>query len=216
MFLDEEDLQKLGLKMLEGIRWRSSSIHDALLQWHPNCQFFFFLCCSSAPQSDGTALLPFWMQILYPLSSSLLFFFTFSFQTAQLCSLSRRRLPFPLSAAATPFSGDVWSLFSWDAFGVQETWSKFVGTQADCVNTIGIVFKLGFWDSDLVSTPQGTVSTPQADCVDTTGYCFRTCFWDSHLVSTPQESERLTTQRQISQNTTNEQRTSSDTNCRIG
>ncbi|MQM02882.1 hypothetical protein Taro_035654 [Colocasia esculenta] len=72
MFLDEEDLQKLGLKMLEGIRWRSSSIHDALLQWHPDCQFFFFLCCSSAPQSDGAALLPFYMQILYPLSSSLL------------------------------------------------------------------------------------------------------------------------------------------------
>ncbi|MQL89959.1 hypothetical protein Taro_022544 [Colocasia esculenta] len=117
------------------------------------------------------------MQILYPLSSSLLFFFTFSFQTAQLCSLSGRRLPFPLYAAATPFFGD----------------SKCVDTQADCVDTTGIVFKLGFLDSDLVSTPQGTVSTPQADCVDTqadcvdtTGYCFRTCFWNSHLVSTPQ------------------------------
>ncbi|MQL86213.1 hypothetical protein Taro_018740 [Colocasia esculenta] len=71
--------------------------------------------------------------------------------------------------------------------------SKCVNTQVDCVDTTGIVFKLGFWDSDLVSTPQGTVSTPQADCVntqadcvDTTDYCFRTCFWDSHLVLTPQ------------------------------
>ncbi|MQM19987.1 hypothetical protein Taro_053001 [Colocasia esculenta] len=62
--------------------------------------------------------------------------------------------------------------------------SKCVDTQADCVDTSGIVFKLGFWDSDLVSTQQGTVSTPQADCVDTAGYCFRTGFWDSELVST--------------------------------
>ncbi|MQM05570.1 hypothetical protein Taro_038381 [Colocasia esculenta] len=136
MFLDEEDLQKLGLKTLEGICWTSSSIHDALLQWHPDCQFFYFLCCASAPQSDGATLLPFWMQILYPLSSSLLFFFTFSFQTAQLCSLSGCRMPFPLSAAATPFSGD----------------SKCVDTQADCVDTTGYCFRTGFWDNELVST----------------------------------------------------------------
>ncbi|MQM05593.1 hypothetical protein Taro_038404 [Colocasia esculenta] len=198
MFLDEEDLQKLGLKMLEGIRWRSSSIHDALLQWHPDCQFFFFLCCFFAPQSEGAALIPFWKQILYPLSSSLLFFFMFFFQTAQLCSLSGRRLPFSLSAAATPFSGDVWSLFSWDAFRVQETWSNCVDTQANCVDTTSYCFRTGFWDSELVSTHRCTVSTPhtdcvdtQADCVDTTSYCFRTCFWDSHLVSTHRRRSTL-------------------------
>ncbi|MQL74553.1 hypothetical protein Taro_006925 [Colocasia esculenta] len=144
MFLDEEDLQKLGLKMLEGIRWRSSSIHDVLLQWHPDCQIFFFLCCFSAPQSDGTALLPFWMQILYPLSSSLLFFFTFSFQTTLLCSLSGRRLPLPFSAAATPFSGDC------------------VDTQADCVDTTG------FNCSNCFLGQSSTVDT-QVDCVDTAG-----------------------------------------------
>ncbi|MQL82741.1 hypothetical protein Taro_015216 [Colocasia esculenta] len=51
MFLDEEDLQKLGLKMLEGIRWRSS-IHDALLQWHPDCQFTHF-CLGSVDTRPG-------------------------------------------------------------------------------------------------------------------------------------------------------------------
>ncbi|MQL73425.1 hypothetical protein Taro_005775 [Colocasia esculenta] len=43
--------------------------------------------------------------------------------------------------------------------------NKLKNTQADCVDTTGIVFKLGFWDSDLVST-------------------HRIGFWDRELVST--------------------------------
>ncbi|MQM15143.1 hypothetical protein Taro_048081 [Colocasia esculenta] len=61
--------------------------------------------------------------------------------------------------------------------------SKCVDTTGHCVDTTGIVFKLGFWDSHLVSTPHGTVSTPEANCnmllgqrssVDTTGRCVDT------------------------------------------
>ncbi|MQL81839.1 hypothetical protein Taro_014312 [Colocasia esculenta] len=136
MFLDEEDLQKLGLKMLEGIRWRSSSIHDALLQWHLDCQFFFFLCCSSAPQSDGTALLPFWMQILYPLFSSLLLHV--------LLPNSIALLPFWTQAPFSPFCSRH-TLF-WRCL------STCVDTQVDCVDTTGYCFRTGFWDSELVST----------------------------------------------------------------
>ncbi|MQL77201.1 hypothetical protein Taro_009620 [Colocasia esculenta] len=67
---------------------------------HPDCQFFFFLYCFSAPQSDGATLLPFWMQILYPLSSSLIFFFTVSFQIALI--LEREALRFLLVARFLP------------------------------------------------------------------------------------------------------------------
>ncbi|MQM13930.1 hypothetical protein Taro_046856, partial [Colocasia esculenta] len=85
-------------------------------------------------------------------------------------------------------SGSVWAL---SFVGVQESWC--VDTTGHCVDTTGIVFKLGFWDSDLVLTPQGIVSTPQSKCVNTTGHCvdttaivFKLGFWDSDLVSTPQ------------------------------
>ncbi|MQM11857.1 hypothetical protein Taro_044770 [Colocasia esculenta] len=86
--------------------------------------------------------------ILYPLSSSLLFFFTFSFQIALLCSLSGRPIPCFSSSHVSR------------KIHVFEFQSKCVNTTGHCVDTTGIVFKLGFWDSDLVSTPQGTVSTP--------------------------------------------------------
>ncbi|MQM10132.1 hypothetical protein Taro_043020, partial [Colocasia esculenta] len=86
-------------------------------------------------------------------SHELFLFFSFFFPLAALCcSPSGCRLPFSLYVAATPFSGDFYHVSR--KIHVFEFQSK-------CVDTTGIVFKLGFWDSDLVSTPQGTVSTPQ-------------------------------------------------------
>ncbi|MQM18951.1 hypothetical protein Taro_051951 [Colocasia esculenta] len=70
---------------------------------------------------------------------------------------------------ATPFSGDVWSLSSWDALGVQETWPECVDTTRECVDTLSHLRKKIFWEMGLVSTLPLTGSSVDTtrDCVDT-------------------------------------------------
>ncbi|MQL74667.1 hypothetical protein Taro_007040 [Colocasia esculenta] len=119
----------LELRSLDGIRWRFSSIGNALLLWHLKCQKSFFHCSSSV----GSAPFP----------------STASF-SAEI-SLDSHVLPLERMTCNFWRWSKIWKA----PFCRQKASSgssKCVDTQADCVDTTGNYFRTGFWDSELVST----------------------------------------------------------------
>ncbi|MQL69427.1 hypothetical protein Taro_001720 [Colocasia esculenta] len=154
MFFDEEVLQMLELRSLDGIRWRFSSIDDTLLLWHLKHQKSFFYCSSSVGSASFPSIANFSPEI--PLDSHVLPL------ERMACSFWRWSQIWKTTFfREKAYSGSVWAL---PFFVAQESWSQCVDTQEDCVDTTGYYFRIGFWDSELVSTHRTVGCFPGEGC----------------------------------------------------